>query len=155
MVFRAITQFTFPHTFFDTIPIGNYTNASSVPRDECKISCFWKNNDDLLSKPSSVLQYQHSVLCYYQTSIIQFHFIHTLKTIRQPFSHHTFCTPLTRHRHCSVGSAPAVPIKTPPAVQILSTDSTTAQPQHPQIFSKPPLIYNQFCRKTTHSDGYK
>ena len=100
----------FSSYFFDTIPDRNYTNASSVPRDECKISCFWKNNDDLLSKPSSVLQYQHSVLYHYQTSIIQFHFIPVIKTARQPFNHHTFCTPLTRHQHCSVNLVLTTPI---------------------------------------------
>ena len=100
----------FSSYFFDTIPDRNYTNASSVPRDECKISCFWKNNDDLLSKPSSVLQYQHSVLYHYQTSIIQFHFIPVIKTARQPFNHHTFCTPLTRHQHCSVNMVFTTPI---------------------------------------------
>ena len=92
----------FSSYFFGSIPDRNHTNASSVPQDECKISCFWKNNDYLLSKPSSVLQYQHSVLYHYQTSIIQFHFILGIKTARQPFNHHIFCTPLTRHQHCSV-----------------------------------------------------
>ena len=42
----------FSSYFFDTIPDRNYTNASSVPRDECKISCFWKSNHSLSFKLS-------------------------------------------------------------------------------------------------------
>ena len=44
------------------------------------------------------------------TSIIQFHFIPVIKTARQPFNHHTFCTPLTRHQHCSVNLVLTTPI---------------------------------------------
>ena len=51
---------------------------------------------------------RHSIIT--QTSIIQFHFIHTIKTTRQPFNHHTFCTPLTRHQHCSVNMVFTTPI---------------------------------------------
>ena len=51
---------------------------------------------------------RHSIIT--QTSIIQFHFIHTIKTTRQPLNHHTFCTPLTRHQHCSVNMVFTTPI---------------------------------------------
>ena len=51
---------------------------------------------------------RHSIIT--QTSIIQFHFIHTIKTTHQPFNHYTFCTPLTRHQHCSVNMAFTTPI---------------------------------------------
>ena len=33
-----------------------------------------------------------------------------IKTARQPFNHHTFCTPLTRHQHCSVNLVLTTPI---------------------------------------------
>ena len=110
MVFCSITQFTFPHTFSVQFLTGIVPRQAVYHEMSVRSLVFGKIMTTCC--PNRLLFYntniRHSIIT--QTSIIQFHFIHTIKTIRQPFSHYTFCTLLTRHQHCSVNLVLTTPI---------------------------------------------
>ena len=146
MVFCPITQFTFPHTFSVQLLTGIIPTQAAYREISVRSLAFGKTIVVCGSNHPCPTTYdlEHHFQIFgdsFSTWLLS-----TIHHNDQPaLNHHTFCTTLTRHRHCSVGSAPAVSIKTLPAVHILSTDSTTVQPQHPQNLFK--TAFNQAVEK--------
>ena len=167
----------FSSYFFGSIPDRNHTDTGSVPQDECKISCFWKSNHGLSFKLSLFYNTNCNIISsslsknslsttwpliemtgqqHHHLITLQFHFIPVIKTIRQPFNHHTFCTPLAPYRHCSVSQISTIPVESFSAVELFCQQILQLFNRNTlKIPPKPLLINNLFCRKTTHSDSYK
>ena len=101
-VFAPVSHFTFPHTFSIQFLTGIIPTQAVYPEMSVRSLVFGKIMTTCC--PNRLLFYniniRYSIIT--QTSVIQFHFVLVIKTARQPFNHHTFCTPLTRHQHCSV-----------------------------------------------------
>ena len=109
-VFAPVSHFTFPHTFSIQFLTGIIPTQAVYHEMSVRSLVFGKIMTTCC--PNRLLFYNINILysIITQTSVIQFHFIPVIKTARQPFNHHTFCTPLTRHQHCSVNLVLTTPI---------------------------------------------
>ena len=109
-VFAPVSHFTFPYTFSVQFLTGIIPRQAVYRKMSVRSTVFGKIMTTCC--PNRLLFYniniRYSIIT--QTSVIQFHFVLVIKTIRQPFNHYTFCTPLTRHQHCSVNMVFTTPI---------------------------------------------